>query len=430
MKNIEITPGNISGEILIPPSKSISHRAIISGGLAKGVSLIKNVDLSEDIVATCEGMKALGVDINIEDDNKGLHKIKIVGKGQLRLVENEIDCGESGSTLRFLIPLAILDGKKVIFNGKGKLVERPLNTYYEIFDKQGINYNNNDGNLPLTIEGSLKPDDFRVKGNISSQFISGLMFSLPLLEKESKIIITTSLESKGYVDLTMDILKEFGINIENNNYEKFTIRGGQCYKPREYEVEGDYSQAAFYIVAGILGGRLRLKGLKENSLQGDKVIIDIVKDMGGSLSIYGDTLDVLPGKSFGVTIDASQCPDLVPILAVLASLSKGITKITNASRLRIKESDRLKAISSELNKLGGNVEELEDGLIIEGKEMLDGGVVDSWGDHRIAMALAIASIRCKDKVVIKNSEVVKKSYPKFWEDFAKLGGIINEWSMG
>ncbi|KAJ51007.1 3-phosphoshikimate 1-carboxyvinyltransferase [Clostridium tetanomorphum] len=426
MNSVRIEPCKLKGKIKIPASKSLCHRAVICAALAQGESNIENVILSDDIHATCKGMESFGAKI----ENKSEQSLIIKGNFPLNLQKETIDCIESGSTLRFLIPIALLSNKKVVFKGRGKLVSRPLNTYYEIFQRENIKYINDNGNLPLQIEGTLKSGTFKVKGNISSQFITGLMFVLPLLQGDSKIIITTELESKGYVDLTIDMLNKFGIKIENNNYKEFLIKGDQRYINRNYKVEGDFSQAAFWLVAGILGEEIQGEDLNINSLQGDKVIIDLIEKMGGNILIDNDLVKTKASKTKGVIIDASQCPDLVPILTVLAALSEGETRIGNAERLRIKESDRLKAISTELNKLGADVQELEDGLIINGKQKLKGGIVDSWNDHRIAMALAIASIKCTETVTITNSNAVNKSYPHFWEDFKKLGGKLYECSMG
>lgn len=425
MKNVEIKPSRLSGEINIPPSKSMSHRAIIVAGLSEGKSNLSNIILSDDIIATIEGMKSFGISVELEEQDDKTYSVVINGNKKMKLINNEIECKESGSTLRFLIPMAGILDEKIVFNGSGKLVERPLDIYYDIFKEQGIFYSNNNGKLPLTVKGKLKAGDFNIRGDISSQFISGLLFVLPLLNGSSTINITTSLESKGYVDLTMDMLKKFSIDLENHNYEKFIIKGAQKYISRDYRVEGDFSQGAFWIVAGILDGNITCKDLNIDSLQGDKAIIDIIKDMGGTISIDDNSISVEKSTTNGITIDGSECPDLVPILATLGALSKGTTRIINAGRLRIKESDRLKAMATELKKLGADISETEDGLLIRGKDFLDGGIVGSWGDHRIAMALAIASIGCKDSVTITNSNVVNKSYPKFWDDFVALGGKIN-----
>jgi 3-phosphoshikimate 1-carboxyvinyltransferase len=424
LKCVKIIPSSLQGEISIPASKSLCHRAIIAAGLSQGRSSINNIIYSDDITATCKGMKALGVDIQ-ERSNSLLIDGANFGNNTL----NEVDCIESGSTLRFLIPIALLTGKAVTFTGIGRLSSRPLTPYYNIFDKGNISYGSKEG-LPLTVEGLLSPGDFYIEGNISSQFITGLIFSLPLLKSNSKIIITTELQSKRYVDLTIDILNKFGVKIENKNYREFYIKGSQQYKAKDYSVEGDFSQAAFWLVAGILGGAVQCNSLDTASLQGDKIIIDIIKEMGGDITVYKDIVITKTSSTKGITIDASECPDLVPILSVLASLSKGTTKIVNAERLRIKESDRLKAMATELNKLGADVEETQDGLIIYGVESLKGGTVDSWKDHRIAMALSIAAIKCTEPVIITNSDSVNKSYPEFFKDYRSVGGDVNEWSLG
>lgn len=432
MESIKITPGRLFGSLKIPPSKSIAHRAIISAGLAEGTSIIDNVDFSQDIIATIDALKALGVHIDSQVNNPSIKEntLSIGGVKDIKILRDTIECYESGSTLRFFIPITALSGQKVTFTGKGKLVERPLDIYYRIFDRQNIRYYNNMGKLPLTIEGRLKPDSFELEGNISSQFITGLMFSLPLLQEDSRITITNAFESKGYVDMTRDVLKDFSIEVSKEDENKFYIKGNQKYKGTNYRVEGDFSQAAFWLVGGIISGEIQCKDLKLDSLQGDRVILDIIKTMGGRIENIGGNVLASQSETKATTIDASQCPDLVPILAVLASFSLGTTQIINAQRVRIKESDRLKAIATELNKLGGQVEELRDALIITGQSTLKGGMVDSWNDHRIAMALAIAATRCKEPVTITNSDVVKKSYPGFWEDFIKVGGEIDGWNMG
>lgn len=432
MKHIKIRPSILKGNINIPPSKSLSHRAIICAALAKGKSKIENIIFSDDIIATLEGMKSFGmelVDIDI-DPKTNRSSITIEGKGELIKRVEKIHCKESGSTLRFLVPMACLIGERITFTGEGKLIERPLTSYYNIFDKQKIKYSNNAGKLPLTIEGRLKPGKLELEGNISSQFITGLMFVLPLLSEDSIIEITTKLESKGYIDLTLDILDKYSIRIENYDYQKFHVMGNQRYSSLDYSVEGDFSQAAFWIVAGIMNDDIVLKGLNINSFQGDKAILNIVTSMGADIIINREEIVAKNSQTNGRVIDVSQSPDLVPILAVLGALSKGKTEIINAQRVRIKESDRLMAISKELNKIGADIVETHDGLIINGVGSLSGGVVDSWNDHRIAMALAIASTKCKEPIIIKNSHVVNKSYPGFWQDFMNVGGVIDEWNMG
>lgn len=425
MKRVTINPGTLRGEVEIPSSKSISHRAVICAGLSNGVSTIENACSSEDITATCSAMKNFGAEITKKDNS-----FIIKGSNKIEINDSYIDCFESGSTLRFLIPIALTGDGKVTFTGRGKLVDRPLMPYYDIFDEQEIKYKNAEGKLPLTVDGKLKPGEFKIKGNISSQFISGLLFALPLIDGDSKINITTEMESKRYIDLTLDALKRFGIRIENNGYKEFKIKGNQSYKAADLRIEGDFSQAAFFLAAGTLGSDVICRGLNMDSHQGDKDILNVLERMGGNISIEGDRVKAIPSKTRGVTVDASQIPDLVPVIAVLASLSHGTTKIINAGRLRFKESDRLSAISCELNKIGADIKQEEAGLIIEGKDMLYGGRVDSWNDHRIAMAMAVASTRCKNQLIIENSDCIKKSYPEFWDHFRKLGGKTDERCLG
>jgi 3-phosphoshikimate 1-carboxyvinyltransferase len=425
MKYIVLNPSKLKGNVKVPSSKSIGHRAVICAGLSDGISNINNINYSQDIDATIGAMKNFGV--NIVKDNKSL---KIRGVKQLDVKVSGIDCSESGSTLRFLIPIVAITGKKAVFDGQGELVERPLGPYYKIFDEQRIKYKNSNGKLPLTIEGKLKPGEYKIKGNVSSQFISGLLFALPLLDGDSKITVTSELESKPYVDLTVDMLKDFSVNVDNKNYKEFIIKGNQNFKAKDCSIEGDFSQAAFWLAADLLGAEVECGGLNIKSLQGDKAILDIIKRMGGEVLIEGNKVRVLPAKTKGIVFDALECPDLVPVVAVLGALSEGTTEIINAERLRIKECDRLRAMCSELNKIGADIEEKADGLTIRGKQSLKGGSVYSWGDHRIAMAMAVASVKCTEPVIIKDALCVRKSYPDFWKHFKMLGGKLDEWSVG
>ncbi|MHC1719371.1 MAG: 3-phosphoshikimate 1-carboxyvinyltransferase [Clostridiaceae bacterium] len=425
MQYVILSPGKLKGTVAVPSSKSISHRAVICAGLSEGTSKLDNINYSQDIDATCGAMKSLGANII-----KGENSLEIRGANRLKAKKADIDCIESGSTLRFMIPIAALTGKKVVFRGEGELADRPLGPYYEIFADQKISYKNSNGKLPLTIDGNLKPGEYRVNGSISSQFISGLLFALPLLEGDSKIAVTSELESKPYVDLTIDTLKDFSVQVENREHREFIIKGNQKFKARNLTIESDFSQAAFWLAAGTLGAEVECKGMNIKSLQGDKAIIEVIEEMGGSVSISEDIVKAIPSATKGIVFDASDSPDLVPVIAVLGSLSEGTTEIINAKRLRIKECDRLKAMCRELRKIGADIEERDDGLIIRGKRLLKGGAVNSWGDHRIAMALAVASIKCKEPVIIRDALCVRKSYPDFWSHYKMLGGEIDEWSVG
>lgn len=430
MADLKIYPSKLKGEVKIPPSKSMAHRAIICAALSDGLCIIENIDYSDDIIATIDAMNSLGAKIVKHKDY--IEVIGAYGSDEKPQETRIIDCNESGSTLRFLVPISLLFKGSSKFIGRGNLGKRPLTTYYNIFERQGIEYSYEEGNLNLVINGELNPGTFEVEGNVSSQFITGLLFTLPLLKEDSKIIITTEMESKGYIDLTLRAMNDFGVEIINNNYREFIIKGNQKYKARNYRVEGDYSQAAFFLCADSLGNDVLCKDLDLNSLQGDKEVIDILERMNvifnaNDIGVKGTT----NGELASTVIDGSQCPDIIPVLTSVAALTKGTTEIINAGRLRIKECDRLAAVTSELNKLGAKIIEKEDGLVVTGVEKLQGGVeVWSHKDHRIAMTLAIASTRCEEPIVIKDYECIAKSYPKFFEDFKALGGNVHEWNVG
>lgn len=430
MKSLVITPNSLKGEVVIPSSKSIGHREIICSGLASGKSIVDNISISKDIEATIDGLKSFGAKINeIPSKFQGRCAFSIEGTDRKINLKNKIiNCKESGSTLRFLIPLGILSNEKIIFTGSGKLIERPLDPYFEIFDEKEIEYKtfSNKINLPLEINGKLKSGVYSLVGNISSQFISGLLFALPLCDGDSVIEITTKLESESYINLTLDALKKYGIKIINENHKRYIIKGNQKYKNIETSVEGDYSQGAFWLVAGALSENIKSIGLGFGSIQGDQKIVDILKNMNVNLKISENEIISMKSKTRGTIIDGSDCPDIIPILTVLASVSEGVTKIINSERLRYKECDRLTAIATELNKIGADIQELSDGFIINGKKSLKGGEVSCWNDHRIAMSLAIASIKCSEKLILRGTECVEKSYPEFWKDFVSLGGKIEE----
>ena len=425
MKKLRIIPTTLYGRILVPSSKSMGHREIICAGLADGTSIVDNISMSKDIEATCRCLKAFGVKLEAVKSNfAGRTALRITGNRKLVPCCSGADCGESGSTLRFFIPLAAMLDKRFTFIGHGKLVSRPLQAYYDIFSEQGLEYTNVNGQLPLTINGRMKAGIFRLPGNVSSQFISGLLFALPLLNGDSIIELTSKLESASYVDMTISCLAKYGIKIINENHQCYIIQGNQCYKSSNSQVEGDWSQIAFWAVGGCIGKGTICEGVDYDVLQGDMAIIDIMKSMGAKMKTTDGSLHIDRSITKGTVIDAADCPDIIPVLTVLAAVSEGRTEIINAGRLRIKECDRLTAISTELNKLGADITELSEGLIINGKpEGLLGGVeVDAWNDHRIAMSLAIAAQCCRNPFVLNGAECVAKSYPDFWHDYERVGG--------
>lgn len=402
--NIEITPSKLFGDVYVPCSKSIAHRLLISAALADGNSIISNISFNQDIIATINCLKAFGADITVNETSVSVNGIKNVPATAVA------DCCESGSTLRFLIPLAAALEIETTFIGKGKLPERPIAPYLRELSAKNIyfTYNNT---MPFSIRGKLSGGTYKIEGNISSQFITGLLFALPLCEEDSEIILTSPLESKPYVNITIDCLAKSGIAITEKE-NGYLIIGRQKYHAFIDSVEGDYSQAAFFFTANVLGSNINLKNLSETSLQGDKQIIEIIDKMRYT-------------NSNEINIDVMDIPDLVPILAVLSSLSGKNVNITNAHRLKIKESNRLVAIADALNKIGGKVTPLDDKLIIKPVKSFTGGTVESYNDHRIVMAAAIAATTSTSSIIITNAEAVNKSYPDFFNDFNRLGGHAN-----
>ena len=408
--NITITPTRLEGTVTPPPSKSQAHRALIAAALADGESVISNVALSQDIEATLNCLDGLGARFERDGNTVTVHGMAASAMSPLRrLAYPHLDCGESGSTLRFLIPIALAVRGGGIFTGRGRLMERPLAPYFDLFNEKGIFYELKDG--ALTVTGMLTPGEYRLPGDVSSQFVTGLLYALPLRDGDSEIVLTSPLESRGYVDMTLYALEDFGITVEERK-NGFFIPGRQIYQPRPFTVEADWSQAAFWCAAKELGCALEVQGMLDtDSVQWDRIIRHHAQELAH------------PGN---VDIDVSDCPDLVPPLAVMAALREGeVTRLTNAARLRIKESDRLATVTQVLNALGASVMEYPDSLAIYGKDSLAGGVkVNSFNDHRIAMMAAIAATRCEQPVTVQGAECVAKSYPNFWEDYEALGGLL------
>ncbi len=413
--DIVLFPSVLNGEIKSPPSKSLSHRALICAALSKGKSVIKNIIYSDDIKATISALELLGAKFEINKDIIAVSGIKTI-----KSPSKSINCNESGSTLRFLIPLFSLSDKEIEFKGAKSLINRPQSVYKEIFLEDGNTFFVDRDKI--VVKGSVKPRVYFLKGNVSSQFFSGLMFALPLLKEDSTIYIDGNLESKSYIDLTIDMLAKFGIKIIEIKNGYF-IEGNQIYKPTKYTVEGDYSQAAFYLVGGILSGLVKVNNLPHNSIQGDKAIIEFIKQMKGKIICLENGYITEFSNTASSTINLADCPDLGPIITLLAALSTGKSTIINISRLRIKESDRVASTVSTLKALGANIKSTKYEIIVTGVQSLNGGVtVDSHNDHRIAMMLSIAALKCKKEIKLTNANAVTKSYPAFFEDYKSLGG--------
>ncbi|MBE6913752.1 MAG: 3-phosphoshikimate 1-carboxyvinyltransferase [Ruminococcaceae bacterium] len=405
--DIQIIPHALAGAVTPPPSKSMAHRLIIAAALASGVSTVKNVAFSQDIEATLRCMQALGAAWEQTADG-ALHITGVAShthSGELP----RFDCGESGSTLRFLIPIALAVCGGGIFTGRGRLMQRPQKPYFDLFDEKGIFYEQTGDEL--TVRGTLPAGEYRLPGNVSSQFFTGLLFALPLLSGESTVVSTTALESADYITMTANALAEAGIHIASSAqpFPVFHISPAE-YQPVSAAVEADWSQAAFWYAAKFLQNPVTLSGLNHASAQGDMVVAALYE----KLSRPGD-----------IEIDLSGCPDLLPPLAVMAASRRGKTHFVGAARLRIKESDRLATVCSLLNALGVSAQEGPDFLLVDGTAQFTDGIADGANDHRIVMAAAVAASAASGPVTIRGAEAVKKSYPDFWEEYQRLGGEVH-----
>lgn len=412
---VTLFPSDVRGVVTVPPSKSLSHRALICASLANGKSTINNVLLSEDIKATMASLKTIGAKFDVQGD-----KIIVTGIKRLKYNNEPVDCNESGSTIRFLIPIFSLTNKEVLFTGKESLINRPFDIYKKIFQEDGNSFVKSDNTI--TVNGPVKARDYYIDGNVSSQFFSGLMFALPLLKEDSNLYYNGTLESKGYIDLTIEMLDRYGIDIQET-INGYFIPGNQEYKTSDYYVEGDFSQSAFPLVAGVLNGVIKVNNLSHDSKQGDKEIIDIIKRMKGKVIYTENGFTTEQSETKGTTIDISNCPDLAPIVALLGALSQGTTTIKNIARLRLKESDRVVSTVKTLQQLGADISVVNEEIIIKGKHSLKGGVtLDSYNDHRIAMMIAIAALKCEQEIALLRPLAVNKSYPHFFDDYKEIGG--------
>ena len=413
------TPAILSGKIKAISSKSHAHRVLICSALANEPTKINCNVLSKDITATLECLEQLGAEIKTEENT-------IFVTPQTFSKKTEIDCAESGSTLRFLLPLVSALGIDSTINAHGRLSERPLSPLKEEMEKKGVVFET-DNEFPLHITGKLQSGEYELTGNISSQFISGLLFALPLLEGDSQITLIPPVESKPYIDMTVATLRDFGILVEEAE-NTYIIKGNQKYiSPKEITIEGDWSNSAFFLCAGALSkDGVTVSGLNINSIQGDKKVLDILKRMGASVEVNNDEITVKKNKLMGTMVNGGDIPDLVPIVSVMGAMcDKGVTHIVNASRLRLKESDRIATTEALLTKVGAAVSETDDGLVIWGENDLIGGRVEGANDHRVVMSAAILSCLCALPVDIVDAETVEKSYPHFFEDFNSLGGKAN-----
>ncbi len=414
----------LAGTVRAPSSKSEAHRALIAAALSHlyGTKCqtvpITCTDSNEDIDATARCLGALGADIVRTVDGFLVTPITEIPQNAV------LDCGESGSTLRFLLPVVSALGiDNASFVCHGRLSERPLSPLYEELVAHGAHISPV-GSNPLTVQGNLRAGDWRIGGDVSSQFVSGLLFALPLLDGDSRLFVTGKIESAPYIHMTLDALASVSTAI-CGDLPTWHIAGTEniqrLHETSPVSVGGDWSAAAFWLAAGVMGNSVvTVTGLDANSRQGDSAIVEILRHMGGRIETTDGAFTAYTSSLRGCEIDASQVPDLVPILAVAASVAEGETRIVGASRLRLKESDRLSTTSAMLTALGGDIAKTADGLIIRGVPFLHGGIVDAAGDHRIAMSAAIAATRCMNEVTVRGAESVAKSYPAFWNDLNML----------
>lgn len=411
-----IIPCEIGGTLRVPPSKSMAHRLLICAGLADGTSHIRNIQHSKDMEATIGCLEALGAKF------EGTYPdFTITGADPVRRDHPcVLDCQESGSTIRFMLPVAALSGSEATLTGKGRLLSRPMDVYARIFQEQGLPFQQ-DGEK-IRVQGPLQGSIFSIPGNVSSQFISGLLLAGPFFKEGVQIGVLPPYESKGYVDMTVAAMRKFGAQIEEPTEYGYVVRPGS-YVPCDGAVEGDFSQAAFMGVLAALKGEITLEGLERDSLQSDRAILDILKECGASVEWDGNVVRVNHGLLRPFVADLSNCPDLGPILCVLAAYIPGTSVINNAGRLRLKESDRIEAMEAELRKWGVDISSTEDTITIKGRDHYEmDRVVQVHGhnDHRIVMAMAVFGLCAGSESVIHDSQAVAKSWPGFFEDLREV----------
>lgn len=412
-----VYPGKCAGEVVIPPSKSMSHRAIICAALSHGTSVISNVAYSDDILATIEAVKAMGANVEKEGD-----VLTITGNdGLIQATSTTIDCAESGSTLRFIIPLFSLSNQKITFVGHNRLMKRPQDIYKTMFEAQGLAFHQE--NDLLTIEGSLKAQKYVINGNISSQFISGLLFTLPLLKNDSTLEIIPPFESQSYVNLTIELLNKFGIQIHKIDDLHYRIPGNQSYHANNYRVEGDYSQLGFHAVLAAINNDLKLSGISKDSQQGDRIILDFLTQCGVNVEVFDDYCIVHHSSINAHSLDLADCPDLGPILTILGMYSEGELTLENCARLRLKESDRIAAMEDGLRKLSVSIHSDENTIYMNNpdKDYHGNVTIDGAKDHRIVMSFAVAATTLDAPLTITNAQAINKSYPSFFDDLTSLG---------
>ena len=412
----EVFNSELKGDLKANPSKSHMQRVVAAAYLAEGKSVIHEPDTSDDSSAALKIIEAMGANV-ISGDS-----IEIESSGN-RMENTKLNCGESGLSLRMFSPIASLSENEVTLDGNGSLKNRPIDFMEEVFPRIAVECSTKKGRIPMTIKGPLKGGKFSFDGTHTSQFLTGLLMALPKA-KEDSMVIVNNLRSKGYVDLTLEVLKHFGVKVSNERYQIFRIEGGQEYRPKEVTIEGDWSGGAFLFVAGAIAGRVKVKGLTIQSCQPDHAVIEVLEKVGADILFSMSSIVSEKNQLKAFEFDATNCPDLFPPLAALAANCKGTSTIKGTHRLEFKESDRTKTIMAALKNVGIFSKENNDRLIINGG-FIKSGIIDSKDDHRIAMMAAILALNSEGSVKIKNAECVSKSYPNFYEDLASLGAKIS-----
>lgn len=412
-----IQPSFVEGSITAPSSKSLTQRALAAAFLAKGTSQLFNISHCNDSLAALEIIRKLGAEV-------------VPGGGETTIMggflpkSQKLNCRESGLAIRMFAPIAALHRNKFTFSGTGSLTKRPVSMIGEALIQLGAEFSSENGLLPFTVKGPLQGGNATIDGSISSQLLTGLLLALPLAEVDSQIRVL-NLKSKPYVAMTMKLLADFGIYIENHNFELFEIPAQQKYIARDYTIEGDWSSAAFLLVAGAINGNIKVKGIQQNSLQSDKAILEVLQMAGADLKIHSDFVEIQKSELHSFSFDATNCPDLFPPLAALAAYCKGTSVIYGVERLIHKESDRAVAIQQELSKFGIKVQIQDNFMSISGGRVSE-AIVNSHNDHRIAMMTAVMALGANGPISIQNWECVAKSYPGFFTDFKKLGANVEE----
>lgn len=410
-----VYPSEVKGVISAPASKSVMQRAVAAALLADGESVLLHPSFCNDSVAAMGVAGGLGATVIRDTDS-------VVIRGGIRPLTDTLNCGESGLCIRMFIPIAALTGRRMILTGEGSLAGRPVSGIEDALRELGVSVRSNNGMLPVEVSSRLEGGAAEIDGSLSSQFLTGLLMALPLAEKDSRIIVH-NLKSREYIDITIDVLKRFGVTVENRGYSEFIIPGGQRFTPVKINIEGDWSGAAFLLCAGAIAGSVSVTGLDTGSSQPDRAVLKALENCGADVKVQSDRIDVTSKALRGFEFDATECPDLFPPLAALAFNCTGESVIRGAGRLKHKESDRGAAIVSEFGKLGGRVRIENDLMIITGSA-LTGGVIDPHGDHRMAMACAVAALKSSGMVQIDDAECVNKSYNEFYDDMSGLGAVI------